>query len=213
MYLGRIVSVGLTLDNKLAVMYRVSSRSFPNRIISEINGALAVIPAPGFETDIYQNPYISYNCLRVDQQYAVVGNGTHADPIFEKLQSGMSMRDALSAVLLAMDYEHDSLNTPRIAAIADRKNRTAALGVIRKQGIEVQDFCLQLGCYRYISTYEHCYIDANYAGSELQLATAAQASEFILEAGVFSQFSNPVAASAAIETATGFELSRKNLNQ
>jgi len=150
MYLGRIVSVGLTLENKMTLMYRVSSRSFPNRIIREINGALAVIPASGFEKDIYQNPYISYNCLRADQQYAVVGNGTHADPVFEKVQSGMSMRDALCSVLFAMDYEHDSLNTPRIAAIADRENRTAALGVVRRQGIEVQEFSLRPGCYRYI---------------------------------------------------------------
>ncbi len=208
MYLGRIVSVGLTLENKMTLMYRVSSRSFPNRIIRKINGALAVIPASGFETDIYQNPYISYNCLRADQQYAVVGNGTHTDPVFEKLQSGMSMRDALCSVLFAMDYEHDSLNTPRIAAIADRGNTTAALGVVRPQGIEVQEFSLQPGCYRYISTYEHCFINDNYAGSGLQLTSATQASEFILSSGVFSEFSHPVAAAAAFETDDGFSFSQ-----
>ncbi len=88
MYVGRIVSVGLTISNRLCLMYRVSSRSFPNRVIKDIKGALAVIPSPGSETDIYQNPYISYNCLRHNSEFAVVGNGTHTDPIFEKLEPG-----------------------------------------------------------------------------------------------------------------------------
>ena len=118
------------------------------------------------------------------------------------------MRDALTAVLFGMDYEHDSLNTPRIAAIADRKNRIAALGVVRRQGIEVQEFSLKPGCYRYISTYEHCYINDNYAGSGLQLTSATQASEFILSSGVFSKFSNPVVAAAAFETDDGFLFSQ-----
>ena len=44
MYVGRIVSVGRTKDNKLSVMYRVSSRSFPNREIATLENSLAVIP-------------------------------------------------------------------------------------------------------------------------------------------------------------------------
>jgi IMP cyclohydrolase len=142
MYIGRIVSVGLTENEKLCVMYRVSSRSFPNRVISELNDALAVLPAEGHQQDIYNNPFISYNCLRHDERYAVVGNGTHADPVFEKLQSGMRPRDTLASVLLAMDYEHDKLSTPRIAAVADKTRRLAALGVIRQDGIEVSEFTL-----------------------------------------------------------------------
>ncbi len=90
MYVGRIVSVGLTISNRLCLMYRVSSRSFTNRVIKDIKGALAVIPSPGSETDIYQNPYISYNCLRHNSEFAVVGNGTHTDPIFEKPVSSAS---------------------------------------------------------------------------------------------------------------------------
>lgn len=31
MYLGRIVAIGMTPQGKAAAMYRVSSRSFPNR--------------------------------------------------------------------------------------------------------------------------------------------------------------------------------------
>ena len=31
MYLGRIVAAGLTKDGRAVAMYRVSSRSFPNR--------------------------------------------------------------------------------------------------------------------------------------------------------------------------------------
>src|SRR5512138_1693454 len=81
MYVGRIVAVGKTKAGQLAAMYRVSSRSFPNRQTKVIGGAIAVIPKEGCESDLDQNPYIAYNCLRVVSRYAVVGNGAHVDPI------------------------------------------------------------------------------------------------------------------------------------
>ena len=94
MYVGRIVAIGKTGEDRLAAMYRVSARSYPNRQIRKIGQAIAVVPKEGFESDIHKNPYIAYNCLRLVGGYAVVGNGTHTDPIAEKLETGMRMRDA-----------------------------------------------------------------------------------------------------------------------
>jgi len=62
MYVGRIVAIGKTQEDRLVAVYRVSSRSYPNRQARRIGDAIAVLPKPGFESDIYENPYIAYNC-------------------------------------------------------------------------------------------------------------------------------------------------------
>jgi len=110
MYVGRFLVVAPEVG-----AYRVSSRSFPNRRAVERDGAVTVEPtadAPG--TD---NPYISYNCLRRTDRGAVVGNGSHVDPIAEKLALGTPARDALAGPLAALDFEKDDYDTPRIAGI------------------------------------------------------------------------------------------------
>ena len=81
MYVGRSVAIGKTEEGRLEAMYRVSARSYPNRQTKRMGQAIAVVPKEGFESDIYKNPYIAYNCLRLVGDYAVVGNGTHTDPI------------------------------------------------------------------------------------------------------------------------------------
>jgi IMP cyclohydrolase len=213
MYIGRIVSAGLTVSNRLCLMYRVSSRSFPNRVIKDIKGALAVIPSPGSETDIYQNPYISYNCLRHNSEFAVIGNGTHTDPIFEKLVSGMSIRDSLASVLFGMDYEHDDYSTPRIAAVVSKSSRNLALGIIRIDGIEIQIFKLKPGEYRFVSTYETNKISTDFGGTDLNPLNPKEAAQFIINGGKFLEFEKPVSSAAAIEVDTGFETSYINLKK
>lgn len=212
MYVGRIVSAGLTNSNRLCLMYRVSSRSFPNRVIKDIKGALAVIPSHGSETDIYQNPYISYNCLRHNSEFAVVGNGTHTDPIFEKLESGMSIRDSLTSVLFGMDYEHDDYSTPRIAAAVCKSSKSLALGIIRKDGIEIEVFNLKPGEYRFVSTYETNKILTEFGGIDLNAQNPKDAAQFIINGGKFFEFEKPVSSAAAVEDVTGFEISYINLN-
>ncbi len=96
MYVGRIVAVGKNKAGANAVMYRVSSRSFPNRQAVDINGTLAIVPRQGFETDVSKNPYIAYNALRLAGDWAVATNGTHTDPIAETISMGMPVRDALA---------------------------------------------------------------------------------------------------------------------
>lgn len=211
MYVGRIVSVGRTKDNKLSVMYRVSSRSFPNREIAELENSLAVIPKKGHHEDIYTSPYISYNCFRSNSRYAVVGNGTQADPVFEKLESGMNMRDAIANVLLAMDYEHDDYSTPRIVAVADLQTQKGALGSVRKDGIDVQVFDLALGEYRFVSTYEKCVVSTDNQGFDFDISDEAQAAQFVISGGAFAEFTNPVSSVAALANGEGFQTSIVNL--
>ncbi|PWQ97357.1 IMP cyclohydrolase [Leucothrix arctica] len=211
MYVGRIVSVGRTKDNKLTVMYRVSSRSFPNREIAQLENSLAVIPKKGHHEDIYTSPYISYNCFRSNSQYAVVGNGTQADPVFEKLESGMNMRDAIANVLLAMDYEHDDYSTPRIVAVADQKYQKGALGSIRADGIDVQVFDLSLGEYRFVSTYEKCVVSPENQAFNLDITDEKQAAQFVINGGVFAEFTNPVSSVAAVESDDGYKTAIVNM--
>ena len=84
MYLGRIVAVGRTREGRNTVMYRVSSRSFPNREAVKINDRVSILPRAGFEDDLKKNPYITYNCLLFAGDYAVASNGSQTDPIAEK---------------------------------------------------------------------------------------------------------------------------------
>ncbi|MFB6217734.1 MAG: IMP cyclohydrolase [Halobacteriaceae archaeon] len=131
MYVGRFLVVGPGLG-----AYRVSSRSFPNREIVDRDGTLTVVPTADAEpTD---NPYVSYNCLRRvgDPPRAVVGNGSHVDPIAEKLGLGYPARDALATGLLALDYEKDDYDTPRIAGVAGAE--TAAVGIVRRDALLVE---------------------------------------------------------------------------
>ncbi|MFP8953425.1 IMP cyclohydrolase [Natrialbaceae archaeon A-arb3/5] len=134
MYVGRFIVVGPEVG-----AYRVSSRSFPNREITARDEALTVGPtedAP--ETD---NPYVSYNCLRVVEtptgETAAFGNGSHVDPIAEKLELGYPARDALAESLLALDYEKDDYDTPRIAATIGGDGE-ALIGTVRKDALLVE---------------------------------------------------------------------------
>ena len=135
MYVGRFVVVAPGVG-----AYRVSSRSFPNRRIVERDAAtLTVGPTPDApETD---NPYVAYNCVRVVEDRnvgdrAVIGNGSHVDPIAEKLDLGYPARDALATGLLTMDYEKDDYDTPRIAGVV--AGETAHVGTVRRDALLVR---------------------------------------------------------------------------
>ena len=163
MYVGRFVVIGPEVG-----AYRVSSRSFPNRRIVDREGTLTVAPTPDApETD---NPYVSYNCVRTvaagagaeartggdreaTPRTAVLGNGAHVDPIAEKLALGYPARDALAEALLALDFEKDDYDTPRVAGVVaaddgvdagpratadDGAGRGAYVGVVRRDALLVE---------------------------------------------------------------------------
>jgi IMP cyclohydrolase len=211
MYVGRIVAIGNTPDNKLAAMYRVSARSFPNRQSIQMGETIAVVPREGFEKDIFRNPYITYNCLRYSPRYAVASNGTQTDPIIEKLVDGVSARDAVASVLFGLDYEHDHLKTPRITAVIDLKSRLGTLGIIKSDDLLVRSFKLKEGEALYLATYNQDYPDERFKDEQFQVTTAEEACEFILGKGVFAALELPVLSACAIESGSGFQIAHKNL--
>lgn len=189
MYLGRILAVGSNNEGNF-VAYRVSSRSFPNRMVKIFEDRAAIIPKEGHETDIFKNPYIAYNCIRIVDDIAVVSNGAHTDIIAEKIASGMNMRDSIALTLLTMDYEKDDFNTPRIAG-ATSLDGESYLGIVTHEGIIVEKVRPEEACY--ISTYEH--IKPNYV--EFICSDAEDAAQFIYDGGKFEEFTNPVDSVAA----------------
>ena len=211
MYVGRIVSIGKNKEGKLVIMYRVSSRSFPNRKSRKIGQTVAIVPKKGSEAENSKNPYISYNCLRVAGNFAVAGNGSHADPIVEKLEAGMNMRDALISVLFGMDYEHDDYHTPRIAAVIDKERGSGALGIIRHDALLVENIELTAGKAYYVATYEHNRPGEEFCDENFHVQGAEDACQYVLGKGVFADLELPVSAACAMETETGFSISFKDV--
>lgn len=205
-YLGRIVAAGLNEAGNLAVMYRVSSRSFPNRQAQVKNKTVSIVPRTGHETDVFKNPYIAYNCAKLLGQSAILSNGSHTDPLAEKIAAGLPPRDALIYTLAALDYEKDDYNTPRIAVVAKAGERAAWFGVVRDNGLEVRRLTLAPGQCRYVATYERCYLSPHNTG-DFAATSETAAGEFMLGGGVFANFTNPVTAVTAWQTADTFSLS------
>ncbi|MCU4925948.1 IMP cyclohydrolase [Halobacteria archaeon AArc-dxtr1] len=193
-YVGRFVVVGPDVG-----AYRVSSRSFPNREISAREDALTVGPtADAPETD---NPYVSYNCLRVVEtpagEAAAFGNGSHVDPIAEKLELGYPARDALATSLLALDYEKDDYDTPRIAAtIGD--GGEALIGTVRKDALLVET----VDEPTLVATYE--------ADSPDAFDLAAEDADSAAREVYGADFDHAVCAAGVSRTADGFETAIHN---
>ncbi|MFO7975186.1 MAG: IMP cyclohydrolase [Candidatus Hydrogenedentota bacterium] len=208
MYVGRIVSIAMTKDGRVCGIYRVSSRSFPNRTAVLREDTASIVPKAGHEADVHKNPYIAYNCVRVvcNGEVAVVTNGGQTDPIAEKIMNGMCSRDALVLSLMTLDYEKDAYNTPRIAGVVDKRNGGAGyLGIVREDGLEVRRMPVESGKFYYVATYEENTLSDAHSGT-FGAESAEDACQFLLGGGVFAERTNPVAAVAAMGTHTGFEL-------
>lgn len=149
MYVGRIVVAGRA-QGRSFVAYRVSSRSFPNRRAAVHEKSITVLPLD--PADLARNPYISYNCVRVADDVAVVTNGTHTDMITERIEDGQSPGDAMALSLLAFGHERDELDTPRIAGAV--RGKMAWLGIARKDELRVQQFRLDEDQALMVATYE-----------------------------------------------------------
>lgn len=188
-YLGRIISVGSN-ENGVYASYRVSSRSFPNRKSIINDEKVAIVPTKGSEDDIYKNIYISYNCIDLIDDICVITNGSHTDIIAGKIREGMNIKDALALSLLAMDYEKDDYNTPRIAAVM-QMNGEGYIGIVTDSGLEVKK--VNAGEAYYISVYEH----NSPRVVEYEVSNADEAAQYIFDQGVFSKFTHPVTSCAA----------------
>ncbi len=206
MYVGRIVAVAKSQDGKLGALYRVSSRSFPNREAKILEGKVSIIPKAGHENDIFKNPYIAYNCVRLCGDKAVVTNGTQTDHIANKLNDGQNMRDALVNVMNAMDYERDSLDTPRVSAVVDRTTGTGYLGIVRKNALHVCEFELKPGEAYYVATYEHNVPCVHYKDDAYNCSTAADACQYVLGKGVFADLERPITAACVVDQGSEWDV-------
>ncbi|MDR0900327.1 MAG: IMP cyclohydrolase [Methanobrevibacter sp.] len=196
MYLGRIVSVGMNNEKKPFIAYRVSSRSFPNRMAKSFEDKAAIIPKEGYETDIFENAYIAYNCVKIVDNIAIVSNGSHTDVIADKIAVGMNIKDALSLSLLAMDYEKDDYNTPRIAGVVTSNTQEneyeAYIGIVTDEKLLVEK--LEYGKAAFISTYE-CQSPEEV---DFTAKDSKEAAKLILNEGDFEKFTNPVASVGSV---------------
>ena len=153
MYIGRFVVLGKTSAGQWYLGYRVSSRSFPNRTIRTLADRAVVVPTA--DAPPSDNPYISYNCLRMHRGLVVVANGSHVDPIIDKVKIGYGLRDAMTLSLLALDYEHDRYNTPRVVAGLDIEAGEGYLGIVAEDKIIVRRMDVAPSQAFLIATYEH----------------------------------------------------------
>ena len=210
MYVGRIVAVGRNREGRAAVLYRVSSRSFPNRLAQAGPAEALILPRPGHEGDMRKNPYIAYRCGRIVGDVAVLTNGSQTDAIAEKIASGMTIRDALASVLLALDYEKDDYCTPRIAAVMRAQSETGWLGVVRRDGVEVREVPLPPGRLAYLATYEINSIDPARTDA-FDIASAEAGARHVVDGGVFATLTHPVTSVCALQSAAGFTLAAHNV--
>jgi IMP cyclohydrolase len=132
MYVGRFVVIAPEWG-----AYRVSSRSFPDRRVVARDDGRTLTVGPTADAPATDNPYVSYNCLRLTGDAAVLGNGSHVDPVTEKIARGYPARDALAESLLALDYEKDDYDTPRVAGVV-RADGESYVGTVRRDALLVE---------------------------------------------------------------------------
>lgn len=188
MYVGRIVVVGKA--ERPFVAYRVSSRSFPNRVARLTAEGAAIQPLD--PEDLRRNPYIAYNCIRVCEQSVVVSNGSHTDPIWHNLRAGMPPDEALTVVLEDMGYEKDELNTPRIAGVVTPDY--GYLGIARQDAVEVSRFELAEHACRVICTYEMNRLEET--NHPFPVRSATDAAKYVTFEGLFADLERPICAAA-----------------
>lgn len=205
MYVGRIVGVGRTGQGKNIAVYRVSSRSYPNRTAVTESGIVKIASREGNEDENKKSKYVEYVCVRVLQSCVVISNGSHTDAIADKIDKGHSYADALKETLADMGYEKDEFSTPRIAGVVPFKGDTGWLGTVREDGVQVGEVSLKPGTIRYIATYEHDRLGDKVF--ELQTAPAETAEQLAQDAisvqGNWALLELPVTAVAMVLNSAG----------
>lgn len=203
MYVGRIVCVGRTTGGELAVAYRISSRSFPNRHARQYGESFHIEPFAGSPDATSASPYIAYECLTWNERYAVVSNGTHTRPIFERLKAGNTVRDAIVSVLNGLDREFDEHDTPRICGLIDLEDRSLWLGSITADSISVRPVEVAAGECQYISTYGFPLPDTTQIDRDFDPTDASGICQHVMTRSLFGDFDLPVCSVAAISSPLG----------
>jgi len=194
MYIGRFVIVGKTPAGQWYLCYRVSSRSFPHRYIKcpcttgYKPGTDRAVVLPTADAPASDNPYISYNCLRSYADVVVVANGSHVDPIIDKISLGYALRDAMALSLLTLDYEHDRYNTPRVAAGLDAGR--GYLGIVAEDKLLVREMAVSPGQAFLVATYERT--------DPTPIRLAGTTPQALCDAIYEAEYEHPVAALAVL---------------
>jgi IMP cyclohydrolase len=203
-YCGRLVGVFRDPAGRLGVAYRVSSRSFPNRRAVKLPDGARIDPIDPAE--LAANPYIAYRCLRHAEALAVASNGSHTDAVFERIAAGMPPRDAIALALLAFDYEHDALNTPRIVAAVARGSPRGYLGTVRASGLAVEEIELAPGRVWFVATYELDRIGDPRGQGPWTAKDAEAGAAALFSEPPFSALAKPVCGACAVEGRAGFDV-------
>jgi len=153
----------------------------------------SILVSPVDSADLAKNPYIAYNCIRVQGDIAVVTNGTHTDMILERIEDGQKPLDALATSLVAYGYERDELDTPRIAG-AVRGDR-AWLGIAKRDEYRAKELQLEDGQGILVATYEKTDFEVAALGGSSAGEIARLAFDLPLE--------RPVCAAAAYSQSVG----------
>lgn len=210
MYVGRIVGVGRSQKGDLIAAYRVSSRSFPNRNVEKLGDTMRIIAQQGSADAASDSPYIAYECLIWNSRFAVVSNGTHTRPIYERLKAGNAPRDAIVSVLVGLDREFDQHDTPRICGLVDLAENRLWLGSITATSLSVIPIEARPGQLAYITTYEFPLPRTEQIDQDLDAVDPNAVCSHITRESVFSQFENPVCAASWIGSASGHKTATFN---
>jgi IMP cyclohydrolase len=210
MYVGRIVGVGRTRKGDLVAAYRVSSRSFPNRNAEKLGDSVQIIAQSGSADAASDSPYIAYECLIWNDRIAVVSNGTHTRPIYERLKAGNAPRDAIVSVLVGLDREFDQHDTPRICGLVDLAEDRLWLGSVTATSLSVMPIEVQPGQLAYITTYEFPFPRIDQIDSDFGAADPTAICHHLTNASIFSQFEKPVCATSWVASASGHQSATLN---
>jgi len=210
MYVGRIVGVGRTPEGRQAVAYRISSRSFPNRAAKQSGRSVQIVPNAGSLDAASDSPYIAYECIVWNDQFAVVSNGTHTRPIFERLKAGHTPRDAILTVLAGLDREFDDYDTPRICGLLDIAENRLWLGSVTAQSLCVTPVAVEAGQMAYITTYGFPMPSSDQLDRSFHEAEAHRICEHVMQNSVFARFEKSVCAAAVVVGKNGIEVGTLN---
>ncbi|MEO8180698.1 MAG: IMP cyclohydrolase [Deltaproteobacteria bacterium] len=211
MYLGRMLACGRSSTGQVFLYYRVNSRSFKNRVLKSDPGKVAVLPSSRTSSD-FENPYVTYNCCRYSARHCVLANGGQTDPVFEKIMRGAAPRDAIASVLLGMDYEFDSYNTPRIVLYADAEAQSLFLGIITESSLQVEKLVLRPGDLALLSTNEHNYIERRPAFTGYAVSSLGAAMQYLVDGEPFKNHEHGVLG-LTVEVQNGFAVESRSLSQ
>jgi IMP cyclohydrolase len=108
-------------------------------------------------------------------------------------------------VLLALDYEKDALQTPRIAGIVPRDGDVGWLATVRHDALVVKAVTLEPGRAWYVATYEQDDVRDSQR-VDFDAADAETCARFAVDGGRFAELEKPVTAAAALASSRGFRL-------